>query len=56
MTNSDKSSKTEDSQPSGPVCKPLSFMEWFADMSERGRNQSIWIDRLDDRELRLYGK
>jgi hypothetical protein len=56
MTNSDKSSKAEDSPLYGPVCKPLSFMEWFADMSERGRDQKVWIDRLDDRELRLYGK
>jgi hypothetical protein len=60
MTNSENSSKTEDSKPSGtlylPLRKDTSFMKWFLAMVERAENQSIKIDPLNWREDALYNK
>jgi len=60
MTNSGKSSKTEDLLPSGmlylPRPKDTSFMKWFLEMLERAENQSVKLEPLTERESALYNQ
>lgn len=32
------------------------FLDWFAELAERAKNQGIQLERLDDKERRLYLK